>query len=645
LNKQFLIALLIMGVMKMNTVQYTLFFSTVILLLNSFHIKMVASERDSIQIAHIIKMTETDIDSAIKLAGDLKIRAELDNNEYLLPRSLGTISYIYYLTGNYREGNEYGLKAAEIFQRLNQTQSYHETLIRLGAINLLMGNYMVANDYLIKAANYFEKTHDTLNLLRTHINLSGVHIMLDNPESADAYSRKAYHIALKIDNEFATSKALNNIAIVLFRQNRIAEARDSFLVALEKAKYSNENQTILNCLNYLGQIEMMEGNKEKAHQYFNQLVNFRENYVDQFVTSAGMINKGKLYAAMDNLPEAIKWTNLAIEKAKQTGDNAHLKDAYFLMSGYMKSSGRKSEALEFLEKSMALNDSLINEAKQRTIFEMETIYQTSKKEQQIVEIQKEKQKQEERSKNLIILFLFSISLLLIIVTLILLLIRNQQRKNKLDRLELNLRLLRTQLNPHFIFNSLGAVQNYILNRSATEASSYLARFSRLMRLILINSNEKLVSLDNEIETITNYLELQKLRFPERIIYHIKIEDDLNPNEVLIPPMLTQPFIENSIEHNLTNVNQLIHIKIDISLERNKTIQICIEDDGIGREKSAQARNSEQKSFATEITQNRISSLRKTGFKGIDFTISDVNQIHGENPGTKVIFSIPLMMDL
>jgi sensor histidine kinase YesM len=314
------------------------------------------------------------------------------------------------------------------------------------------------------------------------------------------------------------------------------------------------------------------------------------------------------------------------------------------MSGYMKNSGRESEALYFLENSMALYDRLINESKQRSIFEMETIYQTIKKEEQIAEIQEEKQKQEERSKNLILVFSLSIILLLITVTFILLLIRNQQRKNKLDRLELNLRLLRTQLNPHFIFNSLSAVQNYILNNSALEASSYLSKFSRLMRLILINSNEKLVCLENEIETITNYLELQKLRFPEKIIYTIKIAEELNPNEVLIPPMLTQPFIENSVEHNLTNVDQFIHINIEIKLLDNTTLQICIEDDGIGRKKSAQTKKSEHKSYATEITQNRIASLRKTGFKGIDFVITDVKSTKNENSGTRVVFSLPLIMD-
>jgi len=445
-------------------------------------------------------------------------------------------------------------------------------------------------------------------------------------------------------NDFAVSKSLNNIAIVLFKQNKISEARDSFIVALNLAKNSNENQTILDCLNYLGQIEMMEGNLEKSLHYYNQMVSFSGNYVDQFVISSGFINKGKLLATMNNLDEAISTTKLAIETATRAGDKAHLRDAYFQMFELLKISGKTSEALDYLEKTMVLNDSLMNDSKHRIIYELETIYQTRKKEIQITDIQKEKQRQEDRNKLLMNVFILSISLLLITIVLILLIIRHQQKKSRLHTLDLNLRLLRSQLNPHFVFNSLSAVQNYILNKSPQEAATYLSKFSKLMRLILINSSEMLVTLENEIETLTYYLELQKLRFDERIFYGFEIDEEIKTDEILIPPMLLQPFIENSIEHNLSLIDRPIQIQISIIRITNNMLKICLTDNGIGREKSTQYKKPNHRSFATIITNDRIAGLKKSGFQNIEFLIIDLKEDDNGKTGTKVIFSLPLLFD-
>jgi sensor histidine kinase YesM len=112
------------------------------------------------------------------------------------------------------------------------------------------------------------------------------------------------------------------------------------------------------------------------------------------------------------------------------------------------------------------------------------------------------------------------------------------------------RLFRSQMNPHFIFNSLASVQNFIVKQDDTKASIYLSRFSELVRSILNNSLQEQITLEEEISTIENYLALQKVRFSDQFDYELEVDETLDPESTFVPPMLTQPFIENAIEHGI-----------------------------------------------------------------------------------------------
>lgn len=123
------------------------------------------------------------------------------------------------------------------------------------------------------------------------------------------------------------------------------------------------------------------------------------------------------------------------------------------------------------------------------------------------------------------------------------------------------RLLRAQMNPHFLFNSLASIQNYIINQDTDQASIYLSRFSKLVRNILDNSTEEYVPLEKEIDTIRNYLELQKVRYAGKFDFTITVDEKLDEENTLIPPMLAQPFIENAIEHGIKHKETNGHIAI------------------------------------------------------------------------------------
>ena len=596
---------------------------------------------DSLNIAELRKMIERDIDSARIMADFFEAEAIKNNDPIGLARVYSIQSNICYLTGDYTKGILYAGNAADLYRQLNLENEYNQSLIMLGALNIHRGNWLLANDYLIRAARYFEEESDSLQMLRAYINLSGNHIILENYEIAQRYVERSLDMAEKTGSGFAYVKALNNQGILLFRRNRLHEARETFIRALVMAAAENEAQSYMDCLNHLGLIELQQDNYDKALEYYLQLVNYSGNYVDRFILSDGLINKGKVYEAMNNLPKAVESTERSIEISTLSGDHNSLMNAFRQMAAYKNKMNLPDEAFEYMEKYLAINDSLVNASRHRSILEIEAIYEAEKLEQQIRTLELENLLRQEKIKTITRINLLALSLLLISGLIVYLLIRIRQRKNQLIRMELEQSLLRIQMNPHFIFNSLVSVQSYILKADTLVAATFLSRLTKLMRQILVNSREKFIPLEKELELIGNYLELQSLRHSGSFSYKIDVSGDLAKEDTLIPPMLTQPFIENAIEHGFRNSNRDHLLNIGFSSTDNGKLLVVVEDNGAGRSKTSGENDNGHKSLATGITRNRIHLLNLMGYHEASVAIEDKTDSEGNATGTKVIFNLPL----
>lgn len=222
--------------------------------------------------------------------------------------------------------------------------------------------------------------------------------------------------------------------------------------------------------------------------------------------------------------------------------------------------------------------------------------------------------------------------------------RQEIEQKKFDNEQLNHRLLRTQMNPHFIFNSLATIQNYLFENEPQKTALYLAKFSKLMRQILESSREDFVSLHQEIQTLDNYLQLQKMRFGDKLTYHIEVAPGIDPDELLIPPMFAQPFIENSIEHGLLHKAGEGLVQIRFSLDTEQDILLLeVKDNGVGLEQAKTLRSElkkEHKSLATQITQERLTLLRQKYKMALDFMLYELKTHTGEAVGTQVKVELP-----
>ncbi len=234
--------------------------------------------------------------------------------------------------------------------------------------------------------------------------------------------------------------------------------------------------------------------------------------------------------------------------------------------------------------------------------------------------------------------------ILIIILLFIMIYRQWQLKYHQRILSLEQRLLRSQMNPHFIFNSLMNIQNFMLSNDVKKANNYLTRFARLIRAILENSREEFISLEEEIDMLRNYLDLQKLRHNNKMDYEISIDEHIITEDVLMPPMLTQPFVENAIEHGimLKEGKGLVNIEI---CQNNEYLLVIINDNGVGRKEAMARRETPQKtqrSLSTKITRERIELYNSKAKSKIELKISDIKDENAKTIlGTSVKLKIPL----
>ena len=214
-------------------------------------------------------------------------------------------------------------------------------------------------------------------------------------------------------------------------------------------------------------------------------------------------------------------------------------------------------------------------------------------------------------------------------------------KNKNRNMELQQKVFRLQMNPHFMFNSLLAIQNFIFLHDRKVAGNYLSDFARLFRLILNNSKSEFITFEKEIETLTLYLKLQLLRYPEKFTYTIFIDPEIEREMWKIPPMLAQPIIENALEHGLFYKEGLGNIDIRFIYKGNQLL-FEVEDNGIGltEAKKKALSKSDHHSSALEIIRERLKVLGKRHRFFVDFEIYELKDVDGNVTGTKVKFTLP-----
>ena len=217
--------------------------------------------------------------------------------------------------------------------------------------------------------------------------------------------------------------------------------------------------------------------------------------------------------------------------------------------------------------------------------------------------------------------------------------------NKQKAAESRLQSLRLQMNPHFLFNALNSIQQMILANEEMVATKYLSRFSKLLRMILIHSDKETISLKEELDILNLYVELESVRFKEAFTYEINCDEDIDADEVKIPTLLIQPFVENAIWHGLMHKEGMRHLKIDFS-DKGDYVECIVEDNGIGRQKAKEMKvrtgqDKKHTSKGIEVSMERLNAMHKNGGVKGSLDIIDLTDRTGNALGTRVEIHLPI----
>lgn len=506
------------------------------------------------------------------------------------------------------------------------------TYNNLGALYALREERDLALINYLNAIDVFTEIGDHSFLARNYLNAGVIYENEGMLKLADYfYDKSLYH-----------SKRSKNKAVNDLHENVERESPTDFetkqqisLEALKSIKNPEESRlaaVIYHDLskNYIENKRYEDAIKsaKKAIEIKN-LIGYRQNLDFSYFIL------GKSQVRLNRNDEGIK----NLEKAISLSEKRSLKQLMYEMVILAYKNKRDFKAaLAYTERLNTIKDSIAMFQENERIAEITAQFETEKQAQEIEILaadNKVKQAQLSNQKNILIASGLGVVLLLVSLFFA---YKNHKTKRNLQFSELTQKLLQMQLNPHFLFNALNGIQYFIKKNDVKKSTKYISNFSGLMRNILENSVEKFISIQEDYDTIKDFLELQQLVNNNSFTYEIHVDDTLDCDNMCIPPMFTQPFVENAIIHGVSNVS---HGKIIVRYKLvNTTIIVEIIDNGKGIASHKNNANSLHKSMGTSITKQRMDNLLKMERYPIELEVISEN-LTNEMQGTKIVLTFPV----
>ncbi len=562
--------------------------------------------------------------------------------------ALMSIGIGYSLLSDNNEAVKFHQQALTLAGKIHNKKLAGKIHNELGIDYKYLGKYDKALEHFIKYISIFEEIEqendDKAILLSIAHGLNNIGVIYDEMGEYDK-ALEYYNQVLEIRNTMndLNGKALvyNNIGIVFEEKGKYREALRYYNQALEIRKKIGNKRSLSRVLLNIGIVYLDMGDYDKALDYHLKAQKALQRTNDTYSLANVSNSIADIYLEKEEPEKAFPYITEAIQLAKQTDAKRILHDAYKFLAKYYMQTNDYRKAYEAQSQMLALNDSLFNLDLAQQVADMQTKYETEKKEKEI-EIQKLKIKKQTLGLYLLIGFvLFVATIFLFIFGRFRLKQKNARIELERKNLETEKRLLRSQMNPHFIFNSMNSIQSYISGNDTFLAMTYLSKFAQLMRSILENSRKSLISLSEEISTLQLYIELEKIRFNNKFDFQFNIEPDLPTEIIYVPPMMIQPFVENAIKHGLQHKNENGLLQIAFSKD-GQTIRCVVADNGIGREKAAVKNGGDaaHHSLGIQVTKERFEAIKKQKGVDVNFEIIDLTDDAGNPAGTRVIINLP-----
>jgi len=605
-------------------------------------------------------------------------------------------SYVLYYLNDFTLSEQIARQSLEWFSRTNDKRNITYAYYALSFSLFAQSRFEEAIHCAKLGQEYAQRDRDTVNVIRSLSLIGCAHRESGDYETAFEYNRRCLQMAEDSHHPELAQGECFELAALFVQIEDYDAAKKYFHIG-----FSHGGLQMSHGWKVLTYAELLsrQGLFDSALYYYNR---FDSATLTPALLRTYLVSKGEYYLLQDRSREALDYFEKSLVYQRQLNDRNQIMRCLKDLSLACEKLNRDKEAARYARESLAIAEQFKARQFIRDICQiLYTLYDKAKRtdsayayyrrwnnmkdsvnndqlkgkfasitfEQQIAMLSKEKQLNEVclretlATKKLLIGGIIALLLMGFIFSRYVLIKRKNEaylRKRAEDELEiqrlegekakvalqqkakeLEIQALRSQMNPHFIFNCLNAINRFILGHETEAASDYLTKFSRLMRMIMNHSRHSVISLAEELEVLQLYLDMERLRFKDAFDYNITLDEELDAGDIYIPPLLLQPFVENAVWHGLMHKTERGLLTVALHAEQDM-LTCVIQDNGVGRQKAAMLKSKsaqKHKSMGLQITAERLSLLTGTGAPGHFFNIEDLYDEAGRPAGTRVVLKI------
>jgi tetratricopeptide (TPR) repeat protein len=552
--------------------------------------------------------------------------------------------------------SKYDIAISKYEEALNKARKIHNiplevyTLNMLGVIYRRMDAVKSALEYhnlaLEKALAYPDKNRIISdNIAIANNSIGNIYLLLGKYNWALTHFNKSLEIEKRNHNLLGLAINYQNIGGVYEKKKDWDKAYKFYKLSLKYNDSINSRIGKIICNTSLANLFYIQNKPKKANELILPIVKMAENQGDKYYIADVYLHYGRILSALDSLDKATNLLMKSLQISKEKNIPSISSDVYKELSLVKEKQKNYNEALGYAKLYSQEQKKIFNEKNRQLVADLVLKQIQKENDFKINELHQEKNLISRKLKKSQDSINFLIALFILLFILGFILYKQYKLNHQQKLMNLQQSLLRAQMNPHFIFNSLNSIKLFIIHNRSKDAISFLSKFAKLIRAILHSTQEKETTLAEEIEMIKLYVSIENTRLDNSIIFNMKIDPQLDISNIIIPSFLTQPFIENALWHGLSQKSEGER-KLDIIIEKKgeDSLIIKIEDNGIGREKAKKIKKSRifnTKSVGVHLSNERLKLFTKS--QPNKYKIHFVDKIdENNNPtGTIVIIEIPL----
>ncbi|MES2733758.1 MAG: histidine kinase [Bacteroidota bacterium] len=577
-----------------------------------------------------------------------------ENNARGEAQTYQTLGNINYEQGLFAKAVENYRKCMEGFSALGDASARYEARRKLAAAleaNGETANALAQWNEVLQEATTSARLEDKVQA-KTSIG------RLYEKQGKEELALKSYKEVLKIEEKRGNDKGVistnNSIGDIYLQQEKPQQARAYYDNSQSLASGMSDDNTLAKSNDMLGKVLRLEKryDQELALRQQSIAINLKSN--NKTALNDEYLEVAHLYLEQKNAAAAIPYLQKSITLSGQLDKLDKKSEGYRSLSEAYVALGKVKDALKSYQTYVALVEGVYKKRETELAGLLQFKEELSERQKKIESLEKDRQlnaktiellrkdqklREEGMQKQLILIYALVVGLLLVFVASYLL-YKSAQKRRIANQL-LALKSLRSQMNPHFIFNALNSVNSFISQNDERSANKYLSEFSRLMRAVMENSQHNFIPLSNELKILELYLNLEHFRFKEKFDYTFEVDPAIDIDSIQMPPMLIQPYIENAVWHGLRYKEEKGLLTVKVKKDTDDLV-VCIEDNGIGRKKSQAIKTSNQKeNVSTGLLniENRLRIINEIHRTKLSVSITDLHTT--DESGTKVIIRIPL----